>query len=295
MSNYRGQNLLEMGIIIALVSIVAIIGLSLLGGNIFSMFSQSKDHYSNFEPFGVETSSNPVETTTIDPKTVSMTSPLSNTTIAGVDVKFNEDGSASFNIDGVDISLSSASVRNFDKMFLVEASGSSGAGLTIEVMQAIQRIVENNKEALENGTADLEISFGQSKRKIPLDIDEGEYVEATGIATANFDVNMVQLKVGNSLTLISNDQVIGGKKADKEKSKDAKENSIVIVEGTINGESYNGTELRPLKKYWLINHTPVTIREIAISLMLMVKSWLAMTMMKWNFKCFMSLSKILKN
>lgn len=87
----RGQNLMEFGIIIAVIAIASILVLTVLGSNINSLFSSSKESVDQFQPFGKGTAS---------------TIPGSNNPILieGDKISYDENGNLTIKLDDLEIS-----------------------------------------------------------------------------------------------------------------------------------------------------------------------------------------------
>lgn len=199
----KGQNLIEFLIIIGIISVGAILVLTVLGGNVTGLFSTSNEKVKEYKPFGAGTASNPD----------SPPMPSGPITVDGVDVNFNPDGSASFNVNGRDITLTSDVMANLNDVF----STSGADGLTDYVMAAIKDIAN----ATDPADGPVEISFGEGTRT---DKNNVNYWKGD---TSSY--NIVAIKAGDKITVIQND---------KESSAATGEMGVYQIEGTMT--NYDG-------------------------------------------------------
>lgn len=210
----NGQSLIEFVVIIAVVVLGGIMVLTLLGDNINTMFFKSEQKVASFQPFGdpstssstttsTSTTTTPSTTTssTTTPSTTTTTTPSTATmTVNGVDVNVNTDGSASFNYSGQDILLSSTMMDNLN--IVSESTGADG--ITVEVMSAIQKLIDDHKAEYAPADVPVELTFGKGTRSAG-----GEYL-------GDVTYNQVQASVSGHKIFIQNDQDIsGGATADK--------------------------------------------------------------------------------
>jgi len=142
MNKNRGQNTIEFIIILSLVVVVGILTVTVLGGNVKTMFEMTNDKAKEYKPFDFGGA------------------PSATNTSVGSDVIFNDDGSASFSVGGQDLTISSETLTNFNDVF--QTSGARG--LTPEVMAAMQKLIADNQGDYA-GDVPIEMAFGDSVRR----------------------------------------------------------------------------------------------------------------------------------
>lgn len=203
----KGQSLVEFAIILGLVVLVAVMALTLLGGNINSMFASSKTKYEGFKPYGekvsiVETSGIRGESSESEGGTDKQTGIKSlkegTTTIGNTEITFDKTSrTASFSVGGQNIQLSSDVLSNLDTVF--ETSGSSG--LNTYIVEAINDIINENKSKYPGQDVPVEISFGNSIRNVAA-VGNNSGAQYKG----NTAINQVSISAGNNIIVIVNDQ-----------------------------------------------------------------------------------------
>lgn len=201
----KGQNLIEFGIIVVLVSFAGIIVLMVLGDNINAMLSSSHIKFKEFKPFGDPVSStasptggNPVVT---PPGNVAVpTDPVTPPSGGGdfevnsVPVNINPDGSASFNINGQDVSIPAGAMADLNVVF--ETAGSSG--LSTEVMAAIQKLIIDHQSEYPGTEVPINLDFGTGRRQ-----GSSTY---PGTYEGNATYNQVTVAVGEHKIIVQKDQ-----------------------------------------------------------------------------------------
>lgn len=236
-----GQNIIEFAIIIAIVALGSIFALTILGGNINTMFSKSNDAVKEYKPFG----NGPIasageETTTTIPESTS--GPSESVNIKGTDVTYNSDGSASFTVGSQNIAMSSDIMNSLNTVF--ETSGSEG--ITSEVMSAIQALITEHEDEYPAGDMPLEISIGKGART---EIDDGEKESQYG---GDAEANMTFLSVGDHMIVIQNDKFYRDEDDAKAKECTKDQCGVYILDGTvkdgkfhatIDGPSFNGDKI----------------------------------------------------
>jgi Flp pilus assembly pilin Flp len=197
----KGQNILEFVIILALISVSGILVLILLGDNIKSIFQQSHTGYKAYKPFKwddksssitppsqntvIASNPNPVITRSTDP------AGLSTQTINGIDVNFDQNGSAAFTIAGQNVNISASMINSLNNVF--ETNGTSG--LTEDIIAAIQKLITDHQAEYPGSDVPVQIAFGNGERQE----NNGATFEG------NVTVNTVTLAVGNHAIVIQSD------------------------------------------------------------------------------------------
>jgi Flp pilus assembly pilin Flp len=127
----KGQNVIEIVIIIALISVASILALTLLGGNIFNMFKSSQDKFEKFEPF-TENKNNSGNI----PVNTPVTSPVN------VEYSYNTSGNLDITLDGMIISDIPSDFYN-----VLQATGSSGGTQTLAdlITQLADQLIASGK------------------------------------------------------------------------------------------------------------------------------------------------------
>jgi hypothetical protein len=196
----KGQNVFELVILIALVSLGAVVILSMLGFNITSMFGNSNEEVKKYKPFDFAAQSNfPSAGSTMD--------------VSNVTVEFQEDGSASFNVDGRDVTLSSDVLNNLNEVF--ETSGAEG--INTYLMDALKSIIANSDPA----DGPIDIAFGEGYRT-----DKNDFNYWQGDSST---YNLVTIKTGDQVIVIQNDKQTSDPNGDL---------GVYRIDGTIQG--YDG-------------------------------------------------------
>lgn len=227
----KGQSLVEFVIIIAVVVIGGIMVLTLLGGNINHMFTNSVNKTAEFKPFGDGTTTLANNTTTpnnspsSNPSTTTTTP--STTTINGVDVDIKPDGSASFTIGTQNVEIPGAAMNGLSDVFM--STGSSGDQLTTEVMQAISKLINDHKDEYPGSDVPINMVFGDGVR------NQADY-EGTGggcySGEATSNSNFLTLSVGDHLIFIQKDQTFQGT--------ELADGNVSVIDGTIKDIYGNG-------------------------------------------------------
>lgn len=223
----KGQSLVEFIIIVAVIAIGGIMVLTLLGGNINEMFSSSVAKTADFKPFGTETVGSPADDKNVsDPgtATIPITTTISSLSIDGVDIKLKGNGSASLTFDSQKVEIPSAAMDNLSDMFM--ATGTSGGGLTTEVVQAISSLIAAHKDEYPDSDVPIKMVFGDGVR------DQSDYNNDGGHYEGDATSNSVTLSVGDHLILIQKDQTFGGEVIDN--------GDIHVIDGTIKDLYGNG-------------------------------------------------------
>lgn len=183
----KAQNLIEFIIIIILIAIGAILALTVLGGNVHSLFSTSNTEVKKYKPFDWENSSNST------PRVVSVS------TVTNTEVTYYSDGSATFNVEGQQIHLKKDIIDNMNIVF-----NTVGAeGVSDWVVSAIQEIIEKNKSKYEPDDVPLQMYFGTGKR-------QSETPNYESIAKGEAQLNTIGISVGNDFVIIQKDQTCTG-------------------------------------------------------------------------------------
>lgn len=211
----RGQNIVELSIILGVVILGSVLALTLLGGNITTMFSKSNDSLKNYNPF----QSSPVAET----NGVLSSNP---TAINGTNVNINSDGSANFNVGGQNVAMNSDVMNKLNGVFETTGAG----GLTAEVMDAIKTLIADNASNYPAGQMPLEIKFGTGTRE-----DHNEaYVGSA-------EANIVTLAVGDQVIIINKDQTYERNGIQYSCDATKAECTTTTLKGTIDSGSFNGT------------------------------------------------------
>lgn len=201
----KGQSLVEFIIIIAVIAIGGIMVLTLLGGNIKSMFSNSVAKTAEFKPFGTETVGAPADDKDVsDPGTATLptTKTVSSLSIDGVNVELKADGSANLTFDTQNVEIPSAAMDSLSDVFM--STGIDGDQLKTEFVQAIASLISAHEDEYPDGNVPINMVFGTGSR---------DQSDITGIGgggnyqgDASFNSNSITLSVGNDVTLIQKDQ-----------------------------------------------------------------------------------------
>lgn len=198
----RGQNLIEFLVIIAVVVVGGILVLTLLGGNINTMFGKTTEHVNNFDPFNSKGN---------------VTTVTGSSTVNGVPVEVMNDGSAVIEYNGQTVTITSDVLNNLNTVF--ETSGADG--ITTEVMKAIQQMIDDNKAAYAPDEVPLEITFGNSSRK-----ETSETEAYDGGAS----INQVTMTVGKDTKIIVQDHTEGS---------DPALSGTYIIDGEFDGTNFH--------------------------------------------------------
>jgi Flp pilus assembly pilin Flp len=195
----KGQNLVEFGVIFALVVIAGILSLTLLGDNVRSMFGLSTEEYKNFKPFG-DVASSPSDPGSLPGETPGGEDPYvipTDPVIPGSgEITQNPDGSVNLTIGGQDIMLSSSQIDKLNTVF--DTTGSNG--MTDTVIAAIEKLIAAHKDEYPGQDVPIEMVFGKGDRyesEDPLSKNYGG--DATGI-------HSIALSVGNHVIVIQKDK-----------------------------------------------------------------------------------------
>src|SRR3989339_340762 len=128
MDRIKGQNLVEFLIILVVVSIAGIFGLTMLGGNVFAMFSDSAEKQKNFDPFNVKNevanASSPTEGGTEGDPSSEI---VGIEDIDGYSVDRHADGSLSLTVGTQTVNISAEALELNDAVFTT--TGASGGTL----------------------------------------------------------------------------------------------------------------------------------------------------------------------
>lgn len=197
----RGQNLIEFLIIIAVVVVGGILVLTLLGGNINTMFNKTTTHVEKFDPFN---SKGVVQTVT------------GTSTVNGVPVETMSDGSAVIEYNGQKVTISPDVLNNLNTV--LETSGADG--VSVEIMKAIQQMIDDNKAAFDPADVPIEFLFGNSSRK---------ETSATDPYDGGASINQVVLKVGSDTKIIVKDHTAGS---------DPALSGTYIIDGNFTGTNF---------------------------------------------------------
>lgn len=182
----KGQNIIEFVIILALVIIGAILFLTLLGGNVTSMFSKSNEEVSNYKPFDWKAPNN----TTAQNNNSSPV--VSTENIDGQQVSFHQDGSVSFIAGNQNVSLSKNIVDLQNTV--TEATGASGVKDLIDI---VGYMIEKHQGDFPNQDVPVEVRFGKGFRK-----DAG----GGNLYIGDASVNITTVMVGSHFMILQNDQ-----------------------------------------------------------------------------------------
>lgn len=191
----KGQNLIEFIIIIALVIIGSIFALTMLGGNVTEILGKTNNAMFEYKPFG-----EPSNNSTTKPTTKITPSIAASKNIDGIDINFLTDGTASFNIKGQDITLSSDILSNINTTF--EAVGTEG--INTEIIKVFETLIEEHSEEFAPNDVPLTIAFGKGKRET--DVPASASMVSTQFFEANSDHNVVAMSVGSHHIIIQQDQ-----------------------------------------------------------------------------------------
>jgi len=198
----KGQNLVEFGVIFALVVIAGILSLTLLGDNVRSMFGLSTEEYKNFKPFG-DVASSPSDPGSLPGETPGGEDPYvipTDPVIPGSgEITQNPDGSVNLTIGGQDIMLSSSQIDKLNTVF--DTTGSNG--MTDTVIAAIEKLIAAHKDEYPGQDVPIEMVFGEGQRYDPTDS-----LNYAGDAAG--EIHAVSLSVGNHIILIQKDKSANG-------------------------------------------------------------------------------------
>ena len=187
-----GQNIMEFIILLGLVVVVGVLAYTFFGDTVKTMFVKTNEKAAEYKPFEfgeahlASKPSNPA-----NPSTLLTVNPGDTINVGSTEVVFNTDGSASFNISGQDITLSSDAINSLNEVFQTAGAG----GLTPEVMAAMQKLIDDHKGEYA-GEVPIEITFGDSMR-----YDDKVGAKFEGKAS----VNAISLKVGDDMVVVVND------------------------------------------------------------------------------------------
>lgn len=185
----KGQNLIEFLILLTLVVVSLIFGLTLLGSNVNKLFSKTNEHVSKYSPFG-----NPVEAAIKANKETEINESVKQSVINGIPVNYNEDGSASFEIEGQKINLSSTDIELLNDVF----NTVGGDAITEQVIAAYQTLIDAHSSNGEE--VPIELNFGKvSRQEYPSNDSANTYLPVN-------DHNVVSFSVGEHQVMLQKDQ-----------------------------------------------------------------------------------------
>lgn len=191
MDRTKGQNLVEFLIILVVVSIAGIFGLTMLGGNVFAMFSDSAEKQKNFDPFNVKNEVANASPSTGGEYEGSHSSEIVGTEdVDGYSVDRHADGSISLTVGSQTVNVSADALYLNDAVFTT--TGASGGTL----IGTIAYLIEQNAEEYPEGVP-LELFFGTGERT---------WNEGDATYTSNAMANSVTVRVGNQIVVFQNDQ-----------------------------------------------------------------------------------------
>ncbi|MGD9580710.1 MAG: Flp family type IVb pilin [Vampirovibrionia bacterium] len=190
----KGQNLIEFGLIIALIILGGVFALTMLGGNVYNLFANSAEKQENFDPFNVKnnvtTNNNSSSTSNSEDYEIVETKVIGN-----YSVDMLADGSALLNVSGKNVVISANSLKSIDTV--MKTTGAEG-----ELIDIVGYMLETHAEEYPDTDVPMEITFGNGTR----------YTDAVGDGTyynsfiCDASINTVSVKVGDHLVILSNDQ-----------------------------------------------------------------------------------------
>jgi hypothetical protein len=203
-----GQNITEIAIIIALVSIAAIFGLTMLGGNLTSLVGSSKGKVENFDPFAVRDSGG-------TPAPIIKTDP-----IGGYDVNEHADGAYTFKVGDQTVTIQPETLESYNTV--LQTTGASGLE---DLVREMAYVVSQYQAAHPGEQAPLTITFGDSSR-----------TKGTADYTGTASVNATTIMAGDQFVILEYDQTCVGSACNP---------SLVgkyRIEGTVDtsGNNFNG-------------------------------------------------------
>jgi Flp pilus assembly pilin Flp len=191
----KGQNLVELAIILGLITVVAILALTILGNNIKELYTKSFENASAYKPFEWDPqtkrmsgyiSSNPRVITM--PESPGQVASVSN--IEGYDVTIYDDGAAAFNVAGQNVYLTKDIIEK--NTVLIEGIGADGLE---NLVKEIAYMIQVHKDEYPNGDVPVEAVYGI-----------GDRFQVTDNYTGTASINSLAIAVKDHVVFIQNDQ-----------------------------------------------------------------------------------------